>query len=261
MYAVDLFRDLQRWIGMSVIPTKLKKDSIVEALFEMRFDAEELPEIIVGRLMDCEIWQAYERNRLPISDIPAPIRQSDRELRYQALVELKSEGGRNVVKIGTNVLSFHILKLYPGWSSFEPTLGKVVEFLYDRVMGLKIRRLGLRYINAMTVSDHMISDVSELDLKISLDGELITDSFNIAYIVDDKGPCSATVRVVTPNMLEGNFPVDTSVFIDIDVSTNKKSKIQSKKDVLSWLDQAHRHEKECFFSLLPDELIKQLMES
>ena len=71
------------------IPRKLRDDCIIEALCELQFNSPEIPEVVLGRLADATYWSGFSRNRLPMADIPAPIRNAGPFLKYQPVLELK----------------------------------------------------------------------------------------------------------------------------------------------------------------------------
>src|SRR5437870_2571632 len=101
------------------IPSKLKHDAIVEALFEARFNMETLPELFFGRLADYEPFQSFERRRMPAHDIPPFVRENDPSFRYQSIFELSDFAGHRAVRIGPHVLSYHRTAPYVGWATFK----------------------------------------------------------------------------------------------------------------------------------------------
>lgn len=71
---------------MTRVPKKLKNDSIVDAICELRFDCKELreaPELVVGFLASNSAWRGFERQKLPAADIPEQIRTTDPNLQNQ----------------------------------------------------------------------------------------------------------------------------------------------------------------------------------
>lgn len=109
---------------MNTLPTKLKDDFIVEALCQIQFVSDDLAEVVVGRATDYWGKKGYVAERLPIADIPAPIRQADPNLRFQPTIQLRAKQGPNLIRIGEQAISFHIAgeKQYPGWNNFREQL-------------------------------------------------------------------------------------------------------------------------------------------
>src|SRR2546426_10312114 len=106
------------------VPRKLKNDALVEALLEIRFDTPTIPEVLLGRLADHAAWKGFQQRRLPIAEIPAAIRQTDRNLRYSPLFELADPERNRLVRIGEHVLSYNQLRPYVGWTVFSAELFK-----------------------------------------------------------------------------------------------------------------------------------------
>jgi len=118
---------------MGDLPRKLKKDAVAEALLEVRFDSTELGELVVGKLASHEMWRSFPSSRLPLADIPAPVRQADPNLAHQAVLERRNPDVTRVVKIGDRVFSYHALPPYPGWEALEPELLRAMEFVFGSV--------------------------------------------------------------------------------------------------------------------------------
>lgn len=241
-------------------PRKLKVDSILEALLEIRFDSKELPEIVVGRLVDYPEWSGFERKRLPISDIPAPIRLSDHNLRYQPLLELRRSDTARVAKIGSNVVSYHIPKPYVGWTEFRAELERITKFICDRFPKLQVKRLGLRYINATDPKVHGIAGIDSLNIQLAVNRERISSRLNVNFSRFIAGDIEVMTRIASPEFVEGQLPVGTSCFIDVDVFTPKLPDVSSASDIVAWTERAHAAEKDAFFSLIPPTILDQIRE-
>lgn len=227
---------------------------------EIRFDSKELPEIVVGRLVDYPEWAGYERKRLPISDIPAPIRLSDHNLRYQPLLELRRSDGARVAKIGSNVLSYHVPKPYIGWTEFRGELERAIRFVSGRFPNLQVKRLGLRYINATDPKVHGIAGINSLNVQLAINRESISSRLNVNFSKFVAGDIEVMTRIASPEFVEGPLPGGTSCFIDVDVFTPKLPEIRDASDILTWTDRAHGAERDAFFSLIPKTILDQLRE-
>jgi uncharacterized protein (TIGR04255 family) len=240
------------------IPKKLKHDAIVEALLEIRFDTETIPEILFGQLADYEPWKGFTQQRLPFYDIPAPIRQADPNLRFHPLFELRGE--QRIVRVGTQSISYHRAMPYVGWTHFEPELHEVINGLFEKAKGLVVRRLGLRYLNALRSDLHGIRSISDLDLDIRVAGETAAKNVNLNFTVDVADETACTVRIATLEFIQGPLPVGTTVYIDVDVFTKEGFQTKERSVVETWTTEAHTKEKEQFFGLLTDKTIEELEE-
>lgn len=240
------------------VPKKLKNDAIVEAIFELRFDTSTIPEVLFGRLADYGPWKTLTQRRLPAYDIPSALRQVDPNLRFQAVFELS--GGQRAVRIGPQVISYHRTVPYVGWERFWPELQETITGIFQMAGGLVIRRLGLRYLNALRPDLHGILSISDLDLEITVASERVTGNVNLNFTVDAPENTACTVRIATSEFVQGNLPPNTSVYVDVDVFTKDGFETKERKAVDNWVAAAHDKEKEQFFRLLTDRSIEALQE-
>ncbi len=126
------------------LPNKLKDDAIVEALFEVRFNSNDVGEVIIGRLSDSDFLNGFTTKRLGAADIPISISESNPTLRFNPTLEARSEDERTAIRIGSHVLSYHAYDPYPGWDNFGDKLKNLTSVLFEKSTDLKIERLGLR---------------------------------------------------------------------------------------------------------------------
>jgi uncharacterized protein (TIGR04255 family) len=240
------------------VPKKLKNDAIVEALLEVRFETETMPEILFGRLADYGPWKGFTQRRLPAYDLPAVMRQADPNLRFHPVFELSSE--QRAVRIGPRVISYHRAVPYVGWERFWPELGETISGIFEKANGLVIHRLGLRYLNALRPDLHGVGSISDLDLEIKVASERVTGNVNLNFTVDVPNNTACTVRIATTEFVQGNLPPNTSVYVDVDVFTKDGFETRERKTVENWVRAAHDNEKGQFFRLLTDQTIEALEE-
>jgi uncharacterized protein (TIGR04255 family) len=241
------------------LPKKLKKDAILEAICELRFETDELDELVVGRLSENAPWESFTRIRLPLSDFPAPLRKADANLRYQPVVELRDPNSPRLVKIGSNVISAHVMAPYCGWTEYRPHLHEVLNVLFKKFQ-VRLSRIGLRYINAITPNDHHIGDIGSLTLQIKIDHERLQIPFTLAY-VKEEGDINSIVKVASPKLVTGaSLPPEFVALIDVDVSTPDSFPIDDAQVAKDWLERAHTREKEEFFRLWPEQALRDATE-
>ena len=249
---------------MPTLPKKMKKDAIAEALCEVRFECEEsvsLPEIVVGKLAEFDVWRDFEKSRLPVADIPPSIRSQDPNLKKQPILELRERNGSLLVKIGVNVLSYHRLAPYPGWESFKPEIDRAIKFLFGSFQSFKATRLGFRYVNVFTAEDHGVNDVSHLNYSVNLAGDDLQDPQNLNYRKVRSNNHSVQVRIASPEFVSGPIGKKVQVLLDLDVSTPDDFETNEAEIAKAWVEEAHTYEKEEFFRLFTDEMMQRLVEA
>jgi uncharacterized protein (TIGR04255 family) len=245
--------------GSRSIPAKLKHDAIVEALFEIRFDMTTIPEVFFGRLAEYAPWKQFTQARLPAYDVPAALRQADPNLRYHPIFAL-AEGAGRAVRIGPQVLSYHRRAPYVGWAKFKPELDEAIAGVFGKTDGLRVERLGLRYLNALRTDVHGIKSISDLNLKLEIASERVSGNANVNFTTGDSSETSCTVRIATTDFIQGDLPENTSVYVDVDVFTKPGFETKDQSVVKDWIEAAHTREKEQFFRLLTERTIESLKE-
>jgi uncharacterized protein (TIGR04255 family) len=245
-------------LKLKKIPNRIEPDAIIEALFEMRFEMESIPEVLFGRLVDNPTWKAWEQRRLPAYDLPAPIRQADENLRYQPVFELNDVAANSSIRIGSQVLSYHQRAPYGSWALFESRVGAAITQLFDKAQQIKVLRLGVRYINALERKAHGITGVNDLDLNVQVAGESFDESLNINLLLSPSPEMACMLRVATPDFVQGIYSPDTSVLVDVDVYTKQSFAGSTETAVKDWFVSAHQKAKEYFFALLTEKTIKEL---
>lgn len=240
------------------VPKKLKNDAIVESLLEVRYKTTSIAEVLFGQIAEHRPWRSFEQRRLPFSQVPAAIREAEPNLSYQPIFELY--GKQVAIRVGPAVISYHRTAPYIGWEQFQPELEDTIQVLFEKARGLVIKRLGLRYLNALRHDVHGISSISDLDLEIKVAGEPISGNANLNFSTELEGNTACMVRVATTDFVQGNLPQGTSVYVDVDVYTKEGFETNERKDVEEWLTMAHDREKEQFFRLLSDKSIETLEE-
>lgn len=243
------------------VPKKLKNDSIVEALLEIRFDTSTIPEVLLGRFIDNGKWAGWQQRQLPAYNVPAQLRNLDPNVKFAPIMELGEPTRKSILRIGPSVVSYHQQAPYGGWENFRADLMGVIKALFAAARsGLTVKRLGLRYLNALQPKLHFVNSVMDLDMQLVVSEGPIANSVNINFSTDVGGKTSCTVRVATKDFVQGALPDDTSVYVDVDVFTNEGFQTSEEQAVNDWIEFAHTKEKEEFFHLFKQEVIDRLKE-
>jgi len=245
----------------AMIPTKLKHDAIMEAVFEIRFHSSDLPEVVVGRLADREEWAAFSKSQQPISNLPAQFRRADPNLRFEPLLQLQDQTSGRLVRIGEQVISYHVMAPYCGWTQFHNELDALISWLFKRFTDFKVLRLGLRYIDALRSDLHSITDLSSLNLKVSVGEKEIGENFMLHFFESLSDSHDQIIRVTSKKFVSGPIPDGATVVTDIDIFTPDSYETCSAGYVGDWLNKAHAFGKTSFFNLLPEAVLQALAES
>lgn len=245
------------------LPKRLKADSILEAVFEVRFNSDTsiVPEIMFGRMAGASEWKDFRPARLPTADIPAPIRRSDPNLMYAPSIELTAPDGGIRVRFGPQSFSYARVGNYPGWDDhLSAEIDKAIDNLFGNVPDITATRLGLRYINALKSDVHGVERASDLAINVTVAGEAIGDSMNLNFVKKLEPNQTATCRIASIDLAKGTIPEKSTVIIDIDVYTDAEFRTTDIAVVKAWVAKAHETEKKSFFALLGPEVTAKLRE-
>lgn len=243
------------------LPKKLKNDAIVEALLELRFESKGTPEVFFGRFIDHQNWRDWTERKLPAYNLPAQIRSFDPNFQFAPVIELVDEQNKTILRIGPSVVSYHRQAPYVGWEKFKPELDKFAATLFETAKDAVVRRIGLRYLNALQPNVHGIRGLTNLDLAITVSGDSVSDEANLNFAMQLERDSTCIVRIATPQFLQGPKPEGTSVFVDVDVFTKEGFQTRDKNAVNAWVEFAHTQEKAHFFGLFKQETIDRLREN
>jgi uncharacterized protein (TIGR04255 family) len=240
---------------MTEIPQRLRKDAIVEALFELRFASREFPEVLVGKLVSA-LGDGMAIERLPMADLPPPMRKADPNFAFLPTLQLKKEN--RLIRLGDQVVSWHVLPPYPGWENWIKEVSPTVDAACAILRTGFPTRLGLRYINILNKTDHHVSGIAAMNLSIEVNGRSLSD-VNLNYKVVRRGQ-SVTVKIASPEFVQGP-PRGFSLVIDIDVNTEGSGGPPAGwEGVQKWIEDAHTTLKEEFFTLWKPEQLRLLVE-
>jgi uncharacterized protein (TIGR04255 family) len=241
------------------LPERISPDAIIEALVEFRFErGDELPEAIVGRLLDAPLWTDYAQVRLATADIPQTLRENDPNLRYLPIIELRKKDASRIAKVGGRVFSYHVLEPYPGWTVFHDEIETVVRSIVESLKFIPFSRLGLRYINVFRPEEHHVLGLTDTNISLSVRSELLAGAVNINYMKVVEPTHIITVKIATPEFVIGNLRPGFSLLCDIDVATKGEVSVTGAESTMSWITTAHDLEKQEFFKILRDEITKTL---
>lgn len=240
------------------LPTRLKKEPLIDAIFEVRF-AEPVPNILPG-LLYTKLPGKKTQEQLPLSQFPQAVRDKNPNMLYEPLCRLVFE--RFYINIGDRSISISCRYPYPGWDEFKPEIMNVMKALGKSDLEIKIKRYSLKYIDILPLSEFP-QQVSALNLKLNLaDYSLESEDhgFDIKITVNENGfihliqlSSSVTATLPDKNKKEG-------VAIDVD-SIALQSGVKFKEFIKTLpvdLEKLHLENKRIFFSCLKTGTIKSL---
>jgi len=74
------------------LPKRLGKETIIEALFEIRFTSDMQASDVLTGILYSKIDSPKHIKKLPATEMPTTIRQNDPNLQFASLVKIQLEG-------------------------------------------------------------------------------------------------------------------------------------------------------------------------
>ena len=239
---------------MPKLPSKLKHDTILEAIFEMRFEPEPPNEAVFGVIYPIVKKKNPDLKSvsLPLSQLPEAVRNNDIQFKYQPLNRLQGDGIS--ISIGPRVIIFSIVKPYIGWSSWKPIILDILNKISDEHVIKNIERTGLRYLNFF---ERDIFPLIKADVKI-IDSTVQPLSTTVRAEIAE-GEYIKVLQLANNASINEKGQIRHGSLIDIDIARNKKiQNYDFKINLETILDRSHSMGKQLFFDILKDEFLNEL---
>jgi uncharacterized protein (TIGR04255 family) len=244
---------------------KLHPDSIVDVVFEARFEHDDDPDLIIGKIRDkISSVKNAKPERLPsTTDLPHSIRIQHESLKYLPSFRFRPQGKFCSVRIGGNSISIAVTGQgnYPGGDILIAEIAEVFEeFLNALSNSIQITRLGLRYTNLLTEEDHDISGIDCLAIEIKCGNERVVDDLLLTYSKNCSTQHRLLIRVAAPQFVKSKESIDQkfTALVDIDVSTPEQALVETVEDIKAWLFEARKHKNKAYGDIMGAENIVRL---
>lgn len=244
------------------LPIHLEKHVIVDAVFELRFDAEVgFSDLVPGGVREL-FGEIKKIEKSPIADLPRQIRSQDPNLQYQPVVRMVWDDA--ILMIGDHSLAIGYGTNYKGWKVFQEHIEKLINCLNDTglsKMFKNINRYSFRYIDF--IPEELSCDLNNPFLmNVSIGNEEIKNAkfrleceekeeFGVSLFefatpvraeIDDKSAESGTL-----------ISVDTVRLFDSVMTWNS-----FHSDFTDMIEKMHFKNKQLFFKMLSHDLLEKL---
>jgi uncharacterized protein (TIGR04255 family) len=239
---------------MTKLPLELKKNTILEAIFELRFEPDPPKEAVFGVIYPIVMrkFPNLKLISLPILQMPEAVRNADINLKYQPLNRLQENGIS--ISIGPRVISFSIVKPYIGWSNWRPSILEILSCLSTERIIKNVERTGLRYLNFI---EQDVFPLINAEVKI-INSSVKPISTSVRAEIPE-GEYIKALQLANNASINENGQLKSGSLIDIDIVRNKKiQNYEFKINLETILDRSHSVAKQLFFDILKTEFIDQL---
>jgi uncharacterized protein (TIGR04255 family) len=243
-----------------------QKPPISEAICEFRFSESTqwditIPGLLYGKLQS--LFPFKEQRIFKNFQIVERPNGPEQIITDMERVLFFSEDRRSVVFVGQNFLSVNVLPPYPGWNKYFPLIQNVFQTYSELVNDLSFDRIGLRYVNTITLPESFskVSDYFDFYPHIGLNLPQNMIGFMTGCIFPfNKGhdACKVEISNVVPSNPTSN-PDTKVVLLDLDYFLSARESV-STAEIINWLEVAHRNIEMVFEGCIKDPIRETLSE-
>jgi len=232
---------------MDKIPLRLKKDPIVEAIFEIRFSSKNasVANILPG-LFYPDVKDKFPKiETLPTANIPEQLVLADPSLKYRPHYRLV--GKNYLVLTGEHTLTVSCRRPYTGWKQFRPVIMQFISLLQKTALVDVVERFSIKYINLLEGAREPKAQFGLTKLNIQVCSYSLTEHLTQVRTEIVKDGFTNVVQVLSGASvhIENESPID-GLLIDIDTICNGPFK-DFWSEIPALLERAHLTEKRIFF--------------
>ncbi len=242
---------------MNALPKRLKKEPIIEAIWQAQFDSgqgigEVLPGILFTELRKSH--PALQLRRLPSADIPAAIAQIDPNLRFTPKMLMEEPGASFIWQVGDRVITLNCRRPYVGWARFKDAVEALSRIVEGSGLIAQLQRHSLRYIDLLT--EELANDLSVLRVAMNVGDLAIRSRVQMRVEIPDADYLHV-VQIATGaqvNLSGAQLPGTI-----VDMETSPANPVGDWNAVRAQLDELHDRSKALFFrQILTEESVLKL---
>jgi uncharacterized protein (TIGR04255 family) len=148
------------------LPTKLKKEPLVDAVFELRFSSTVAASNVIPGILLARLKKPPRMERLPAADIPTQIRALNPVFQAQPLIRIHWNDSFMIL-VGDAGLGLACKMPYPGWHNFKSHILELTELLTESQFIDQIDRYSLKYVGIVEGKD-IAEQIGRIKLSLKL---------------------------------------------------------------------------------------------
>lgn len=233
-----------------------RRPPIQEALVELRFiDDGRWNWTWPGRLWEL-VKGEYDGEPRTEQAIAVNAHQQARTLTTRAVagvgrVFLTRTGDPGLLALAPSAMSVHVLRPYPGWSTFRPRVVAAIEAYEKLQPDAQVARVGVRYVNHIVLpgDDLDLSDwfTSSPTLPDGLGPAMAALMSRVETVYDDGARLAITLATVQHDKLG-----EHAFLLDLDLSWNAPEPVPLTEGVYDVIDRLHDREGTAFEAMITD---------
>ncbi len=240
------------------LPKKLKKEPLIEAVFEIRFSAALAASSVLPGFFFAKLGAKTVVEPLPIAQVPPQIRDIDPNLRYQPLMKINWDNF--IILIGDKTLGIACTVPYPGWTNFREKIVEVIRILIDSDIVQNVERYSIKYVDIIEGED-LAKQIERVALDILIGTHrLKEENFTVRVEIPHENFINA-IQIAAPASAKiPNAQERKGVLVAIDTVCNYQTSDLSEfmVEFIDRLDQIHNETEKTFFDCLKPETLAYL---
>jgi uncharacterized protein (TIGR04255 family) len=244
------------------LPTRLKQEPLIDAVFELRFDSKVRASSILPGLLYSGLDGVKEAvTKLPQSELPTVMRDADPALAFAPLVNFLWQH-KFVVFVGDRSVGVACRLPYPGWATFRAAIEAVGGVLRGCDFISTVTRYSLKYVDLLPRAE-IASQVKGLDLQLTVgEHRLLAEPCTVRIEVP-RGEVINLVQITIGGQVQlVNDPTPRSgAVVDVDSIVNVQGGVpigMYVDAVQNRLDEIHETNKRLFFECLTHDMLQEL---
>ena len=241
------------------LPKKLKKEPLVDAVFEIRFfSSTEASNVLPGFFFAKLRPKEWKVDSLPVAQVPSQIRSRDPKLRYQPIIRINWDNF--VILIGDTVLGVGCKMPYLGWIKFSERIVKVVKILRDTGIVQTIERYSLKYVDVVE-GETLAEQIQRVNMDIRVGSHTVKEETFSVRLETTHDNFINVIQIAAPaTFTKPDGQVRNGILVDIDSICNYQTSDLSQftNELPTRLDAIHVENKKMFFDCLRPETVEYL---
>lgn len=242
----------------SNLPIKLKKEPLIDAVFEVRFSCAVPASIVVPGSLFNNLEGEKTIESLPLSQLPKLIRDADPNLKFAPLSRI--DWNNFFINIGDSSLSVSCKYPYCGWKLFIQAIEDVMRALEKSNVVTAVDRYSMKYVDLIPASSNR-QKVSMINFKVSIaEHQLENEPFQLRIEIPRNGLVHAVQVISSAQATLHTGIVKEGLIIDVDSFSDQKGiSIQSLLNGFTEkLETIHKANKAMFFDCISPETLELL---
>ncbi len=240
------------------LPTKLGQEPLIDAVFEIRFDAVIPASSVFPGILFAGLDGNKTVERLPAADIPQAMKGLDPNLKFAPVGRIT--WGEFFVLYSDNSLAIACKMPYAGWAAFKTAIEKVLKLIEPTSIISNIDRVGLKYVDLVERST-LKEQIEAVNLKVELAGHALKkEQFQLRFEIE-RGDYINSIQLIAGVTLS-LFNGDQKAGLMVETDTIKVGVSMPMSDFMQTLQRLlvdmHTTNKAVFFDILTNTTIQSL---